>query len=142
MASNDQILAALAPIGERIAELNVKVSAIPEISERTDEVHRAIKGHNGTPGLMTKVLLQESVLQRHLEDYACLQDQMRKGFSEIKSLFEDHAKSDSEKAEQELKENREERRDEQKDTRKFRFDLALILAAFLLDIVLRLTNVY
>lgn len=142
MASNDQILAALAPIGERIAELNVKVSAIPEISERTDEVHRAIKGHNGTPGLMTKVLLQESVLQRHLEDYTNLQNEMRKGFNEIKQLLEEHIKSDSEKIEQQIKEHREERRDERKDVRKFRYDVALLIIAIVLDVVLRLTNTY
>jgi hypothetical protein len=154
MASNDQILAALAKMSESIADLRVEVSAIPEIKERTDELVRVLKGHNGNDGLVTRVKIQEMILGKHLKDAECMRTDLTIGIEDIRSALADHKNLSSEGTISELKdhikkqndrvidqaieiqgEERSERRDERKDSRKFRYDLALAVLLMLANLI-------
>ena len=155
MASNDQILAALAKMSENIADLRVQVSAVPEIKERTDELVRAIKGHNGGDGLLTRATVQETILRKHLEEAGCMKNDLQSGIDEIRQSLLDHKSLTTQGTINELKdhvrrqndrvidetkeiskEDRAERRDARKDGRKFRYDLLLAILLMVANLVL------
>lgn len=160
MASNDQILKVLADMQEIIAGLRVTTASVPDIKDRTDELIRAIRGHNGTPGLTARVHIQEQSLAHHVEDYnefrvlcdkhqtqtsAMIEDlrsSMAVGFDEIKDIIAaGYEKAEAERAEI-AKEQRAEERDVRKDKRKFRLDIAMAVILLALDIVLRFIGVF
>lgn len=145
MASNEQVLNAISKMNERIADLRVQVSAVPEIKAQTDELVRAIKGHNGSEGLLTRVAIYEKQLTGHLDEAHCMREDLSEGIAEIRSMLNEHlddtanerikklesgthAKLDEER--EIRKENREDCREEKRERRRVRYELlvAIVLA--------------
>jgi hypothetical protein len=121
---------------------------------------RAIRGHNGTPGLTARVHIQEQNLAHHGDDYndfrvfcdkhqnqtsAMIEDlrsSMAAGFDEIKDIIAaGYEKAEAERAEI-VKEQRLEEREVRTVKRKFRLDIAMAIILLALDIVLRFTGVF
>lgn len=156
MASNDQILAVLADLQKEISDLKVSVAGVPEIKTRTDELIRAVKGHNGTPGLVASAQIQDDHFKNHLgncvtfralydkrqsradekiEDFS---ERMDSGFAELKAIIaaKEEKTLDEKKALQ--KEERDEQREVRKDKRKFKLELALSVVLLVINLIVTL----
>jgi hypothetical protein len=142
MATNDQILNVLTKLQEDVTDLKVATAKIPDLADRTNELVRVVKGHNGHDGLVTRIHIQESILKRHIEDFCGIQKDMQMGFSKIHKVLEDHIEKTVEENAEILREERSERRDVRKDSRKFGLDLTLAIALMIINLLATIiTNV-